>query len=68
MRFGQSRPCESGAVARRSAGDLRKKVPPSGVDSAEEAVRGAHIVVTATNAKDPALESGWTIAKAPATE
>ena len=29
------------------------------VDSAEEAVRGAHIVVTATNAKDPVLESDW---------
>jgi alanine dehydrogenase len=29
------------------------------VDSAEEAVRGAQIVVTATNAKDPVLESGW---------
>jgi ornithine cyclodeaminase/alanine dehydrogenase-like protein (mu-crystallin family) len=27
--------------------------------SAEEAVRGADIVVTATNAKDPVLESGW---------
>jgi ornithine cyclodeaminase/alanine dehydrogenase-like protein (mu-crystallin family) len=29
------------------------------VDSAEEAVRGARIVVTATNSKDPVLESGW---------
>jgi ornithine cyclodeaminase/alanine dehydrogenase-like protein (mu-crystallin family) len=29
------------------------------VDSPEEAVRGAQIVVTATNAKDPVLESGW---------
>jgi ornithine cyclodeaminase/alanine dehydrogenase-like protein (mu-crystallin family) len=29
------------------------------VDSAEEAVRGAHIVVTATNSKDPVLESTW---------
>jgi alanine dehydrogenase len=31
----------------------------TGVDSAEEAVRGAQIVVTATNAKDPVLEGGW---------
>ena len=29
------------------------------VDSAEEAVRGARIVVTATNSKDPVLESSW---------
>jgi len=29
------------------------------VDSAEAAVRGADIVVTATNAKNPVLESGW---------
>jgi len=28
-------------------------------DTAEEAVRGAQIVVTATNAKDPVLESDW---------
>jgi len=27
--------------------------------SAEEAVRGAHIVVTATNASEPVLEDGW---------
>ena len=29
------------------------------VDSAEEAVGGARIVVTATNSKDPVLESSW---------
>jgi len=29
------------------------------VDTAEEAVRGAGIMVTATNAKDPVLESDW---------
>ena len=29
------------------------------VDSAEEAVRGAEIVVTATNARDPVLEDSW---------
>jgi len=29
------------------------------VDSAQQAVRGAQIVVTATNAKDPVLESDW---------
>ena len=28
-------------------------------NSAEEAVRGADIVVTATNAKEPVLEGGW---------
>jgi alanine dehydrogenase len=27
--------------------------------TAEEAVRGAHIVVTATNSQDPVLEDGW---------
>src|SRR5262249_39202432 len=29
------------------------------VETAEEAVRGAQIVVTATNSKDPVLESDW---------
>ena len=29
------------------------------VDSAEEAVRGAQIVVTATNSAEPVLEDGW---------
>ena len=29
------------------------------VDTAEQAVRGAHIVVTATNAKDPVLDDEW---------
>jgi alanine dehydrogenase len=29
------------------------------VDSAEQAVRGAHIVVTATNAGEPVLENSW---------
>ena len=29
------------------------------VDTAEECVRGAHIVTTATNAKDPVLEDSW---------
>jgi ornithine cyclodeaminase/alanine dehydrogenase-like protein (mu-crystallin family) len=28
-------------------------------DSAEQAVRGAQVVVTATNSKDPVLENGW---------
>ena len=56
---GRSRRFESGAAARRSGADLRKNVPPPAVDSAEEAVRGAQIVVTATNAKDPVLESRW---------
>jgi ornithine cyclodeaminase/alanine dehydrogenase-like protein (mu-crystallin family) len=29
------------------------------VDTAEEAIRGAHIVVTATNSQDPVLEDDW---------
>jgi alanine dehydrogenase len=36
-----------------------EKSSVTAVDSAEEAVRGVRIVVTATNSKDPVLESGW---------
>ena len=40
---------EAAQVCRRNVGR------PTAVDSAEEAVRGAQIVITATNAKDPGL-------------
>jgi len=38
---------------------LADDVGATAVNSAEAAVRGADIIVTATNAKDPVLESGW---------
>jgi ornithine cyclodeaminase/alanine dehydrogenase-like protein (mu-crystallin family) len=34
-------------------------IPVEAVETAEEAVRGAGIVITATNTKDPVLESSW---------
>ena len=46
----------------RSEEKLRKFAEAHGVTAvptAEEAVRGAQIVVTATNAKDPVLEDAW---------
>ena len=43
--------------ARQCAEELGLSVQP--VDSAEEAVRGVEILVTATNAKDPVLEADW---------
>lgn len=35
------------------------QVPVEAVDSAERAVEGASIVVTATNSKEPVLQDGW---------
>jgi ornithine cyclodeaminase/alanine dehydrogenase-like protein (mu-crystallin family) len=46
----------------RDAGKRRKCAEETGAleaDSAEAAVRGADIVATATNAKDPVLEDSW---------
>jgi alanine dehydrogenase len=56
------RPIKTVRVWSRSAEKRRRfaeECSATSVDSAEEAVRGAQIVVTATNAKDPVLESGW---------
>lgn len=56
------RPIQNVRVWSRSEEKRRKFAEENSViaaNSAEEAVRGADIVVTATNAKDPVLESGW---------
>ncbi len=56
------RPIQTVRVWSRSEEKRQKFAEESAVtaaSSAEEAVRGAHIVVTATNAKEPVLESGW---------
>jgi len=56
------RPIKTVRVWSRSEEKRRKFAEESSVtavDSAEEAVRGAQIVVTATNSKDPVLESAW---------
>ena len=56
------RPIKTVRVWSRSEEKRRKFAEESSVtavDSAEEAVRGARIVVTATNSKDPVLESSW---------
>lgn len=39
--------------------EFAEKSSVTAVDSAEKAVRGARIVVTATNSKDPVLDSAW---------
>jgi ornithine cyclodeaminase/alanine dehydrogenase-like protein (mu-crystallin family) len=56
------RPIQNVRVWSRSEEKRRKFAEECSVtaaNSAEEAVRGADIVVTATNAKDPVLESDW---------
>jgi alanine dehydrogenase len=56
------RPVKTVRVWSRSEEKRRRFAEESSVtavDSAEEAVRGARIVVTATNSKDPVLESRW---------
>jgi len=56
------RPIQTVRVWSRSEEKRRKFAEENSViaaNSAEDAVRGADIVVTATNAKDPVLESGW---------
>src|ERR1035438_2668072 len=56
------RPIETVRVWSRSEEKRLKFAQESSVraaNSAEEAVRGADIVVTATNSKDPVLESDW---------
>jgi len=56
------RPIETVRVWSRN-GDKRRQFAEecsaASVETAEEAVRGAAIVVTATNAKDPVLEDAW---------
>ena len=56
------RPIQTVRVWSRSEEKRRKFAAECGVtavDTAEEAVRGAQIVVTATNSKDPVLEDNW---------
>jgi ornithine cyclodeaminase/alanine dehydrogenase-like protein (mu-crystallin family) len=56
------RPVKTVRVWSRSEEKRRRFAEESSVtavDSAEEAVRGSRIVVTATNSKDPVLESRW---------
>jgi ornithine cyclodeaminase/alanine dehydrogenase-like protein (mu-crystallin family) len=56
------RPIKQVRVWSRSEEKRRKFAEDCGAiatDSAEQAVRGAQIVVTATNAKDPVLEDAW---------
>lgn len=56
------RPIESVWVWSRSEEKRRKFAEENSANaaaSAEEAVRGADIVVTATNAKEPVIQSGW---------
>jgi alanine dehydrogenase len=56
------RPIHAVRVWSRSEEKRRKFAEECSVtaaDSAEEAIRGADIVATATNAKDPVLESNW---------
>jgi alanine dehydrogenase len=56
------RPISETRVWSRNADKRRKFAQESGITesaTAEEAVRGAEIIVTATNAKDPVLEDRW---------
>jgi alanine dehydrogenase len=41
------------------AAEWSAAAPVEAVQTAEQAVRGAGIVITATNSRDPVLESGW---------
>jgi ornithine cyclodeaminase/alanine dehydrogenase-like protein (mu-crystallin family) len=45
--------------ARAFAGDAEAPFPVEAVESAEAAVRGADVVVTATSAREPIVERGW---------
>ena len=49
----------SAAKRQRFAEESRLPLSVTAVDSAEQAVRGADIVVTATNAREPVLASEW---------
>lgn len=56
------RPVETVRVWSRDEEKRRKfaeECAVTAVDSAEQAVRGAQIVVTATNSKDPVVENSW---------
>ena len=56
------RPITSVRVWSRDPEKRRKFAEETGAeatDTAEEAVRGAHIVATATNSKDPVIEDAW---------
>jgi ornithine cyclodeaminase/alanine dehydrogenase-like protein (mu-crystallin family) len=56
------RPIQEIRVWSRDAAKRQKFAEETGAteaESAEAAVRGAHIVATATNAKDPVLEDSW---------
>ena len=56
------RPIKTVRVWSRDAAKRQRFAEEHGVtatQTAEEAVRGAHIVATATNAKDPVLEDAW---------
>jgi alanine dehydrogenase len=46
-------------VAFAADATTRFKIPVEAVETAEEAVRGVQIIVTATNAKEPVLSSAW---------
>jgi ornithine cyclodeaminase/alanine dehydrogenase-like protein (mu-crystallin family) len=56
------RPIREVRVWSRDAGKRKRFAEECGATeapSAEEAIRGAHVVATATNAKDPVIEDSW---------
>ena len=56
------RPIKSVRVWSRNTDNRRRlavECSATATDTAEEAVRGAHIVVTATNSQDPVLDDAW---------